>query len=201
MAGNRSRFSKYYMTGGPVFSVNFTNRKNLAKLNYHMPIKKSQAKCTEYRTAGHLVFWQKLWPAVELKKVLSVTKHGFVFWAQCKPNARLTFLIDTWSFSLAGFFSICEVYWECRTAGHLVFWKPWPAVELKKVLSVTKHGFVFWAQRKPLRYTWGLYIECLRTIQIVETSASGRLASYCCYIPNSFTNKVWVKTEPRRVLK
>ena len=156
MAGNRSRFSKYYMTGGPVFSVNFINRKNLAKLNYHMPIKKSQAKCTEYRTAGHLVFWQKLWPAVELKKVLSVTKHGFVFWAQCKPNARLTFLIDTWSFSLAGFFSICEVYWECRTAGHLVFWKPWPAVELKKVLSVTKHGFVLWAQRKPLRYTWGL---------------------------------------------
>ena len=31
---------------------------------------------------------------------------------------------------------------------HLVFWKPWPAVELKRVLSVTKHGFVFWAQRK-----------------------------------------------------
>ena len=31
----------------------------------------------------------------------------------------------------------CEVYWEYRTAGHLVFWKPRPAVELKKVLSVT----------------------------------------------------------------
>ena len=43
----------------------------------------------------------------------------------------------------------CEIYWEYRTAGHLVFWKLWPAVELKKVLSVTKHGFVFWAQRKP----------------------------------------------------
>ena len=39
----------------------------------------------------------------------------------------------------------CEIYWEYRTAGHLVFWKPWPAVELKKVLSVTKHSFVFWA--------------------------------------------------------
>ena len=46
-------------------------------------------------------------------------------------------------------FSICEIYWEYGTAGHLVFWKPWPAVELKKVPSVTKHGFVFWAQRKP----------------------------------------------------
>ena len=26
MAGNRSRFSKYYMTGSPVFSINFTNQ-------------------------------------------------------------------------------------------------------------------------------------------------------------------------------
>ena len=42
-----------------------------------------------------------------------------------------------------------KIYWEYRTARHLVFWKPWPAVEQKKVLSVTKHGFVFWAQRKP----------------------------------------------------
>ena len=25
------------------------------------------------------------------------------------------------------------------------FWKPWPAVELKKVLSVTQHSFIFWA--------------------------------------------------------
>ena len=39
----------------------------------------------------------------------------------------------------------CEICWEYRTARNLVFWKPWPAVELKKVLSVTKHGFVFWA--------------------------------------------------------
>ena len=38
---------------------------------------------------------------------------------------------------------------NCRTAGHLVFWKPWPPVELKEVLSVKKHGFVLWAQRKP----------------------------------------------------
>ena len=34
-------------------------------------------------------------------------------------------------------------YREYGTAGHLVFWKPWPAVKLKKVLSVTKHTFVF----------------------------------------------------------
>ena len=31
------------MTGSPVFSLNFTNRKNLAKSNYYMSIKKIQA--------------------------------------------------------------------------------------------------------------------------------------------------------------
>ena len=35
---------------------------------------------------------------------------------------------------MAGFFRFCEIYWEYRTAGHLVFWKPWLAVELKKFL-------------------------------------------------------------------
>ena len=43
-------------TAGHIFSVNFINRNNPAKPNCHMSIKKSQAKCTEYRTAGHLVF-------------------------------------------------------------------------------------------------------------------------------------------------
>ena len=53
------------MTGSRVFSVNFTNRKNPAKPNYHMSIKKSQAiqkyvidlkNSKEYGTAGHKVF-------------------------------------------------------------------------------------------------------------------------------------------------
>ena len=45
--GKRSRFSKYQMTGSPVFSVNFTNWKNPAKPNYHLSMKKKQAilKC------------------------------------------------------------------------------------------------------------------------------------------------------------
>ena len=37
-------------------------------------------------------------------------------------------------------FSICEIYWENGTAGHLVFWKPWAAVELKNVLSSSEHS-------------------------------------------------------------
>ena len=55
-----------------------------------MSIKKSQAiqkyvidlkNSKEYGTAGHLVFWND-------RQVLSVTKHGLVFWAQRKPNAK-----------------------------------------------------------------------------------------------------------------
>ena len=34
MAANRSRFSKHLMTGSSIFSVNFTNRKILAKPSY-----------------------------------------------------------------------------------------------------------------------------------------------------------------------
>ena len=34
MAANRSRFSKHLMTGSSIFSVNFTNRKILAKKSY-----------------------------------------------------------------------------------------------------------------------------------------------------------------------
>ena len=116
------------MTGSPIFSINFTNRNNPAKPNYHMSIKKSTAKCTEYRTAGHLVFW-KPWPAVNLKKVLSVTKHGFVFWAQRKPNAKL---------------EIYKVFQRKRGKQ-----KEERRKRKEEVLSVTKHGFVFWAQRKP----------------------------------------------------
>ena len=85
------------------------------------------------------MFW-KFWPAVELKKVLSVSNHGFVFWAQYEPNAildwsinrykvfqdRLTFLNRHMIVWFSWIFSICETYWKGRTAGHLVFWKPWP---------------------------------------------------------------------------
>ena len=59
---------------------------------------------------------------------------------------RLTFLNRHMIIWFSWIISICGIYGEDRTAGHLVFSKPWPAVELK---SVPNHGFVFWAQRKP----------------------------------------------------
>ena len=68
-------------------------------------------------------------------------------------GSRLTIVQKGW------IFSICEIYWEYGTTRHLVFWKPWPAVKnffqldclfsARHLKSVTKHGFVFWAQRKP----------------------------------------------------
>ena len=129
------------MTGSPIFSVNFTNRKKHAGSGTRNMIVSGFswifAVCEiywKYKAAGHLMFW-KPWPVVDLKKVPSVTKDGFVFWAQRKPNAkleiyeafqdRLTFFNRLKWFRLAGF-SIFD-YWEhnYRTAGHLVFWKPW----------------------------------------------------------------------------
>ena len=159
------------MTGSPIFTVHF----RLTFLHQHMIVWFSWiiSICEihgEYRTAGHLVFW-KPWPAVELKKVLSVTKHGFIFWdlkfwARRKPNATLAryikhfriawpFLIDIWYFRSAGIFRFCEIYGEHRTAGHLVFWKPWPAVELKKV-KCHKPWFRLLSPAWTKRYSWDL---------------------------------------------
>ena len=33
-------------------------------------------------------------------------------------------------------FSICGIYWEYGTAGHLVFWKPWPVTATAKKVSL-----------------------------------------------------------------
>ena len=76
------------------------------------------------------------WKTLDLRSI----KHFRIAWLV---------LIDKWYFGLARIFRFCGIYWEYRTAGHLVFWKPQPAVDMKKVLSVTNHGFVFWASRKP----------------------------------------------------
>jgi len=47
--------------------------------------------------------------------------------------------------------SFSQIYYKCRTAGHLVFWKSLPAVDRKNVSTVTKHHFVFWALTKHFR--------------------------------------------------
>ena len=124
------------MTGRPVFSVHFAwlflNRHMIVWFSWIISICKIYG---EYRTAGHLVFSTSS-PTVELKKIPSVTKHGFVFSAQCEPNIileiykafqdRLTFLNRHMIVWFSWICSICEIYWKDRTAGHLVFWKPWP---------------------------------------------------------------------------
>ena len=36
---------------------------------------------------------------------------------------------------------ISQIYWKCRTANYLVFWKPWPAVDLKKYQRKNSKGW------------------------------------------------------------
>ena len=66
-----------WLHGSPVFSVNFTNRKNPAKLNYHMLIKKSQAilKCFISRIAFGSRWAQKTKPC--LVTFFSARRQGF----------------------------------------------------------------------------------------------------------------------------
>ena len=44
------------MTGSPIFSVNLTNQKNPANLNYHMSIKKSQVRPSNALQISSLAF-------------------------------------------------------------------------------------------------------------------------------------------------
>ena len=137
------------MTSSPIFSVNFTNRKNPANLNCYMSIKKSQSSVwfTLMGSENETMFWHlELFSArlpVQVLKTLN-DRQSYIH-----STFRLTFLNRQMIVCFGWIISICEIHGEYRTAGHLVFWKPWPAVELKKVPSVTKHGFVFWAQHKP----------------------------------------------------
>ena len=46
------------------------------------------------------------------------------------------------------FFRFCEIYWEYRTAGHLVFWKPWTVtghIATAKKYILGSHTRVLWS--------------------------------------------------------
>ena len=66
--------------------------------------------------------------------------------------------------------SICEIYGEYRTAGHLVFWKPWPAVELKCQMMVSSsepsvNQMLFLRSIKHFRIAWVFLIDiCICSI-------------------------------------
>ena len=139
------------MTGSPVFSVNFTNQK--FQLTYYYPI-----------MSRPWISW--LWDfyiMISLGVSVLMFMTIFMIFSLVGNFTNFSLLMQrfmtnfpqnwlVWSgsrhmiVSSSWIFSICEVYWN-RTAGHLVLWKPWPAVDLKKVLSVTKHGLVFWAHQ------------------------------------------------------
>ena len=142
------------MTGSPIlFSVNFKNRKTPAKPNYHIMSRSWTSRLWDF----HITFLldASLLMFVTIFMIFSLVGN-FTNFSLLMQHFMINFPQNwlVWSgswhmiVSSSWIFSICEVYWN-RTAGHLVLWKPWPAVDLKKVLSVTKHGFIFWAQCKP----------------------------------------------------
>ena len=69
------------------------------------------------------------------------------------------------------------IYTPATQASHLVFSTPWPAVELKKVPSVTKHGVVFWAQRKP-----NAILEIYKAFQDRLTFLTGHMIVWLSWI-------------------
>ena len=146
------------MTGSPIFSVIFTNRNSPAKLNYHMSIKKSQSNV--WFTLGlqndrnHVLWHLALFSARRPVKVLKTLndRQSYIL-----STFRLTFLNWPMIVWFSWIISICEIYGEYRTVGHLVFSKPWPAVELKKVVSVTNMVSSCEPERiKTKRFTWDL---------------------------------------------
>ena len=142
------------MTRSPIFSIDFTNWKNPANLNCHMSIKKVSV-------AFGLHWAQKTKPCfVTLRTFFSSTAGQGVEntkWVAVIFSAHFAWLflnrhMMVW---FSWIISICEIYGEYRTAGHLVFWKPWKAVELKKVVSV-KPWFCLLSPAWTKRYSWDL---------------------------------------------
>ena len=119
----------------------------------HMSIKKSQAIVklfidlkfsvwfTGLRKRNHV-----LWP-LELFSASSFLFPLSSFSAFLFPLSSFLFPLSSFLFPLSAFPTEATLL-AGHTVGHLVFWQSWPAVDLKKVESVTKYGFVFWAQRE-----------------------------------------------------
>ena len=141
------------MTGSPIFSINFKNRKNPANPNYHIVSTSWTSRLWDFYNmfllgAGLLMF-VTIFMIFSFSRWEILTDFSLLMHVQFMINLQSRLV---WSGSrhmivwFSWIFSICEVYWKYRTTGHSVW--PWPAVDLKKVLSVATHGFVFWAQRK-----------------------------------------------------
>ena len=164
------------MAGSPIFSVNFTNQKNAAVLNYHKWWSWSnQPVLWDFYIMFLLV--SSLWMFV----TIFYPKHGvtgdvwrhniLTFHAASVENRReksLRFssfleLKYTSTLSCRRYdetkklfctcvdrnnieFSVfvlchwvdCEIYWEYRTASHLVFGKPWPVTPLPEIVDISR---------------------------------------------------------------
>ena len=150
------------MTASSIFSINLRNRKNPSNLNYHMSIKKSQAILKHFKDLKFSV-----WFTLCSENEKHVLWHLELFSGRLPVNIVNT-LNDRQSTlpaeSLRSFLGKSGKRKE------------------EAAKSVTKHGFVFWAQRKPnakLEIYEAFRIAWLFLIEIAWDSQKNQ--NYCKY--------------------
>ena len=164
-----------------MFSI---NRKNPANLNYHMSIKKSGCFLV-LRKLLLVSFCVVVWVLFSVFSIFCITSLVSVTPRNHQKSQAILKRFKDLKFSVwliyAGIRKRNLVFWhlELFSASSFLFLlsrlislsisrkdqsdsasrveKSWPVVDLKKVLSVTKHDFVFWAQRKPNAKPFEIY--------------------------------------------
>ena len=86
------------MTGSPIFSVNLTNQRNPANLNYHMSIKKSQVRPSNALQISSLAFGLRWAQKTKPYFVTLGTFFSFLF-----PLSSFLFPLSSFLFPLSPF--------------------------------------------------------------------------------------------------
>ena len=86
-----------------------------------------------------------------LRSMLCVNQTLFLI------SGRFAFLNRQITVWISWVFSICEIYWKDRTAGHLVFWKPWPVTGHIGHIGTAKQICVIWYSSRQKQITLSVY--------------------------------------------
>ena len=116
------------MTGSPIFSINFKNRKNPANPNYHIVSTSRTSRLWDFYNmfllgAGLLMF-VTIFMIFSFSRWEIFNRFSLLMHVQFMINLQNRLVwsgsrhMIVWS---SWIFSICEVYWKYRTTGHLVF--------------------------------------------------------------------------------
>ena len=136
------------------------------------------------------------WPVVKLKchktwfRFLSPAKTKRYFCSEIYKafQDRLTFNrhMIVW---FSWIFSVCEIfYWEYRTAGHLVFWKPWPVTGHIATAFLYYCILIFFVI---FSYSWD--------VSLARTARARLLTRFYCRNENvwtilAYTIKAWIRS-------